>query len=231
MGRLERDLKKKVKGTKKDYAEWYSEHERQILQRTEEANSEVDRGNIKVKKRVPVKVWIIGGAAILLATVITLSVLLIKTEKQSSGIPDFTFGAEELYDNGMSSEEIEDVVTEHPQLANLEIVGGVKALNIKNGSLVMNTLNCELETESDFYMVEVRIAYTDNFFFLDKTEYEELENKAVIGGTEIEYEAKGTDSYGMYLYYAVTYAKEATLYWRVSSIEGLFDEWLQVVFD
>ncbi len=49
MGRLERDLKKKVKGTKKDYAEWYSEHERQILQRTEEANSEVDLGNIKVK--------------------------------------------------------------------------------------------------------------------------------------------------------------------------------------
>lgn len=112
----------------------------------------------------------------MLAAVITLSVLLIKTEKQSSDIPDFTFGAEEVYDNGMSSEEIEDVVTEHPQLANLEIVGGVKALNIENGSLVMNTLNCELETESDFYMVEVRIAYTDNFMFLGKTEYEELEN-------------------------------------------------------
>lgn len=94
----------------------------------------------------------------------------------------------------------------------------------------MDNLNGELETENDFYLVNIRISYTDSFIFFDKWEFEDLENKAAINGTEIEYEAKGTDNYGMYLYYAVTKEEDATLYWQVSCIEGFFDEWLQIMF-
>ena len=57
-----------------------------------------------------------------------------------------------------------------------------------------------------------------------------MQNQTVINGTDIEYEAKGTDDYGMKLYYAVTKTEDTTLYWSVSCIEGLFDEWLQIVF-
>ena len=52
MGRLERDLKRKVKNTKKDYSEWYSEHEQQIMRRVEETDEEIELGGIKAKRRV-----------------------------------------------------------------------------------------------------------------------------------------------------------------------------------
>ena len=230
MGRLERDLKKRVKNTKKDYSEWYSEHEQQILQRVDENSRDVDLGNVKAKKLVSVKAWIWGGVAILLTAIIALSVLLSRSESLDPGIPDFTFGAESVNDVAMSEEEIGEVVDEFPQLSKFTIAEGINVIYIENGSVVMNTINGELDTADDFYLIYLRISYTDNFIFFDKYEFEELENQTVVNGTEIEYEAKGTDDYGMYLYYAVTQTADATLYWRVSCIEGLFDEWLQVMF-
>lgn len=230
MGRLERELKKRVKNTKKDYSEWYSEHEQQILQRVDENSRDVDLGNVKAKKLVSVKAWIWGGVAILLTAIIALSVLLSRSESLEPGIPDFTFGAESVNDVAMSEEEIGEVVDEFPQLSKFTIAEGINVIYIENGLVVMNTINGELDTADDFYLIYLRISYTDNFIFFDKYEFEELENQTVVNGTEIEYEAKGTDDYGMYLYYAVTQTADATLYWKVSCIEGLFDEWLQVMF-
>ena len=230
MGRLERDLKKKVKNTKKDYSEWYSEHEQQILQRVDENNSEVDLGSVKVKRRVPVKVWILGGVIIVLAAIIAMSVLLSKTDSEVPEIPDFTFSEEEITEFEMSEAELNEVVEKYTQLSNFEALDGMKILYSKDSSLVMNIVDGELETADDFYFINVRISYTDNFIFFDKWEFEDLQNQTVINGTEIEYEAKGTDDYGMYLYYAVTKTEGATMYWKVSCIEGLFNEWLQVMF-
>lgn len=230
MGRFERDLKKKVKNTRKDYSEWYSEHEQQISQCVGENNSGVDLGIVKAKRRMHAKVWLVGGFIVLLAAVITLSVLLYNGTNDKPGIPDFTFGAESVNDVAMSEEEINEVIDEIPQLSKFTIAEGINVIYIEDGSVVMNTINGELETSDDFYLIYLRISYTDNFIFFDKWEFEDLQNRTVINGTEIEYEAKGTDDYGMNLYYAVTQAEEATLYWSVSCIEGLFDEWLQIMF-
>ena len=191
MGRLERDLKKRVKNTKKDYSEWYSEHEQQILQRVDENSRDVDLGNVKAKKLVSVKAWIWGGVAILLTAIIALSVLLSRSESLEPGIPDFTFGAESVNDVAMSEEEIGEVVDEFPQLSKFTIAEGINVIYIENGLVVMNTINGELDTADDFYLIYLRISYTDNFIFFDKYEFEELENQTVVNGTEIEYEEKG----------------------------------------
>lgn len=230
MGRLERNLKRKVKNTKKDYSEWYSEHEQQILQRVDENNSEVDLGNVKVKRCVPAKVWILGGAVILLAAIITMSVLLSKTSSEIPEIPDFTFSEEEVTEIDMEDEELESVLNQYAYLNKLTAVTGRQLVYNKDNSVVMYNLNGELEATSDFYFVNVRVSYADNFIFIDKVEFEDLETHIAVNGTEIEYEAKGTDDYGMYLYYAVTQAEDAILYWKVSCIEGHFDEWLQIMF-
>ena len=230
MGRLERDLKKKVKNTKKDYSEWYIEHEQQILQRVDESNSEIDLGCVKVKRRVPVKVFIFGGAVILLAAIIAMSVLLSKTGSEVPEMPDFTFSEEEVTEVNMEDEELESVLNQYTYLSKLAAVTGRQLVYSKDNSVVMYNLNGELETTNDFYFVNVRVSYADNFIFVDKVEYEDLENQIVINETEIEYAAKGTDDYGMYLYYAVTQAEDATLYWKVICIEGLFNEWLQIMF-
>ena len=158
MGRLERNLKKKVKNTKKDYSEWYSEHEQQILQRVDENNSEIDLGSVKVKRRVPVKVFILGGAVILLAAIITMSVLLSKTDSEVPEIPDFTFSEEEVTEVDMDDEDLESVLNQYSHLSKLTAVTGRQLIYNKDNSVVMYNLNGELETVNDFYFVNVRVS-------------------------------------------------------------------------
>lgn len=231
MGRFERDLKKRVKNTKKDFSEWYGEHEQQIMQCIDETDSEIDLGIVKAKRRPHAKVWIVSGFIVLLAAVITLSVLLYSGTNSKTGMPDFTFGAESVNDVVMSEAEIGEVVDEFPQLSKFTIAEGINVIYTEDGSVVMNTINGEMETDNDFYMIEVKIAYSDNFIFFDKWEFEDLENQIDVNGTDIEYEPKGMDDYGLFLYYVVTQTEDATLYWKVSCIEGLFDEWLQIMYE
>ena len=231
MGRFERDLKKKVKGTKKDYAEWYGEHEKEIMQCVEEADSEVDQGNVKIKKRATGKIWIFVSAALLLITIIAVfGIMMDKNGNRVPAIPNLTFGEENVKNEVMNDEDINEVVSQFPQITKLVVIDGISIVYIEDGSVVMNVINGELETPDDFYLVNAKISYTDNFAFFDKWEYEELENKKVINGTTVEYGAKGTDDYGMYQYCAFTRIGDVKLYWRVSCIEGLIDDWLQVMF-
>ena len=100
-----------------------------------------------------------------------------------------------------------------------------------DNSIVMTLVSGELETVDDFYFVDARISYNDNFIFLDKWEYEELGSEVVVGNTVVRYEARGLDDFGLYLFFAVTEIESETVYWRVSCMEGLFDEWLSIMFE
>lgn len=73
MGRIERDIKKKVKNTKEEYYAWYSKHKEQINQRLDESEAEIDLGNIKVKSRS--KLYIFAGIAAIFIVVIIAIVL------------------------------------------------------------------------------------------------------------------------------------------------------------
>lgn len=227
MGRLERDLKRKVKNTKKDYSEWYSEHEQQIMRRVEETDEEIELGGIKAKRRVYMPV-ILGCAVILLAAIITIIVLLNNSSRIDQ--PGLTFSEDAVTQSYMTEEEVNGLISGYPQFEKMENVTCTKLLYSADDSLVMNIVDGELETPNDFYLINIRISYTQSFIFFDKWEFEDLENQTAINGTAIEYESKGTDDYGMDLYYAVTKSENATLYWKVSCIEGLFDEWLQIMF-
>ena len=230
MGRFERDLKRRVKNTKKDYSDWYGEHEKEIMQCVEEAEFEVDRGNIKVKKRASVKIWIFVSAALLLIAIIAVFAMMDKNVNNLPAIPDFTFGEENVNNEAMKDEDINEVVGQFPQISKLVVVDGIRIVYIEDGSVVMNVINGELETPDDFYFVNVKISYTDNFAFFDRWIYEGLENKKEINGTEVEYGAKGTDDYGMYQYCVFTRMGDAKLYWKVSCMEGLIDDWMQIMF-
>lgn len=230
MGKFERDLKRKVKNTKKDYSEWYGEHEKEIMQSVVKTGSEVDLGNVKVKKRASINVWIFVGVALLLVAFIAVFGMMGKNLNNAPEIPDLTFGEENVNNEIMNAEEIDELVSKFPQISKLDIVDGISVVYVEDDSVVMNIINGELETPDDFYLVNVKISYTDNFVFFDKWEYEDLENKIVINGTEVEYGAKGTDDYGMYRYCAFMRLGDVKLYWQVSCIEGLIDDWLQIMF-
>ena len=229
---IKRDIQRKVKESKKPVEEWRTEHAEEIRSVIGKNMSEViNVGMIKVKKRF--FNYILGTVGILFIIIAVVVALLINGQQQSiqPGLPDLTFGEESVEAIQMSDEELMGVKEQHPQLNLLENTDGAKFIYQMDNSVVMTLVSGELETADDFYFVDARISYNDNFVFLDKWEYEELGSEVVVGSTVVRYEARGMDDFGLYLFFAVTETESETVYWRVSCMEGLFDEWLSIMFE
>ena len=229
---IKRDIQRKVKESKKPVEEWRTEHAEEIRSVIGKNMSEdINVGMIKAKKRF--FNYILGTVGILFIIIAVVVALLINGQQQSiqPGLPDLKFGEESVEAIQMSDEELMGVKEQHPQLNLLENTDGAKFIYQMDNSVVMTLVNGELETADDFYFVDARISYNDNFIFLDKWEYEELGSEVVVGSTVVRYEARGVDDFGLYLFFAVTETESETVYWRVSCMEGLFDEWLSIMFE
>lgn len=229
---IKRDIQRKVKESKKPVEEWRTEHAEEIRSVIGKNMSEdTNVGMIKAKKRF--FNYILGTVGILFIIIAVVVALLINGQQQSiqPGPPDLTFGEESVEAIQMSDGELMGVKEQHPQLNLLENTDGAKFIYQIDNSVVMTLVSGEMETADDFYFVDARISYNDNFIFLDRWEYEELESEVVIGSTVVRYEARGVDDFGLYLFFAVTETESETVYWRVSCMEGLFDEWLSIMFE
>lgn len=229
---IKRDIQRKVKESKKPVEEWRTEHAEEIRSVIGKNMSEdTNVGMIKAKKRF--FNYILGTVGILFIIIAVVVALLINGQQQSiqPGLPDLTFGEESVEEIQMSDEELMGVKEQHPQLNLLENTDGAKFIYQVDNSIVMTLVSGEMETADDFYFVDARISYNDNFIFLDRWEYEELGSEVVIGSTVVRYEARGMDDFGLYLFFAVTETESETVYWRVSCMEGLFDEWLSIMFE
>lgn len=230
MGRFERRLRKKVSQCKKPYSVWREEHKDELSKVTDIVNSEEKYGEVKAKRRGIYTVFaFIGGLLLIVAAVLTG--LNATNQSAQPGLPDLKFGEESVEAIQMSDEELMEVKEQHYQLNLLENTDGAKFIYQMDNSVVMTLVSGELETADDFYFVDARISYNDNFIFLDKWEYEELGSEVVVGSTVVRYEARGMDDFGLYLFFAVTETESETVYWRVSCMEGLFDEWLSIMFE
>lgn len=233
---IKRDIQRKVKESKRPVEEWRTEHAeeiRSVIGKNMRKNMSEDTnvGMIKAKRRYSNYIW--GMVGILFIIIAVVVALLINGQQQSiqPGLPDLTFGEESVEAIQMSDEELMEVKEQHPQLNLLENTDGTKFIYQMDNSIVMTLVSGEMETADDFYFVDARISYNDNFIFLDRWEYEELESEVVIGSTVVRYEARGVDDFGLYLFFAVTETESETVYWRVSCMEGLFDEWLSIMFE
>ena len=229
---IKRDIQRKVKESKKSVEEWRTEHAEEIRSVIGKNMSEdTNVGMIKAKKRF--FNYILGTVGILFIIIAVVVALLISVQQQSiqPGLPDLTFGEESVEAIQMSDEELMEVKEQHYQLNLLENTDGTKFIYQVDNSIVMTLVSGEMETADDFYFVDARISYNDNFIFLDRWEYEELESEVVVGSTVVRYEARGMDDFGLYLFFAVTETESETVYWRVSCMEGLFDEWLSIMFE
>lgn len=228
---IKRDIQRKVKESKKPVEEWRTEHAEEIRSVIGKNISEdINVGMIKAKKRF--FNYILGTVGILFIIIAVVVALLINGQRSiQPGLPDLTFGEESVEAIQMSDEELVEVKEQHPQLNLLENTDGAKFIYQMDNSVVMTLVNGELEIADDFYFVDARISYNDNFIFLDKWEYEELGSEVVVGSTVVRYEARGVDDFGLYLFFAVTETESETVYWRVSCMEGLFDEWLSIMFE
>ena len=229
MGHFERKLRKKVSQFQKPYGVWRKEHEEK-LERAVKA--EEHDGAVKAKRRIPNVLWSAAAGIVLAAVILTTVILLLNnnTSQTQPGIPDLTFGEEDVAVSAMSDDELAALVAEVPQFTRFKIARGDKTTYKEDNSLVMQTIRGEYETPDDFYLITARVLYNENFVFLSRPAYDELEETRQFGDVTVNYGLITKSSDDIYLYYALSESDAGTVYWRIESYEGLFDEWLEDTF-
>lgn len=237
MGKLEREIRKRMKQSAEPYEVWAQKHSDELAKIAAKQESQtVDvGGTVKAKRRIPNFAWLIGAGIVLLTLILTISILLSRNASQTQipsqpQIPDLSFGDDFVNVSYMTEDEISAIKEEVPQFSNFLITEATKSTHLEDGSLVMYTIRGELETEDDFYLIEARILYNDNFVFLGRTNYRDFEMTQTIGDTKVSSKYVGKDSDDIYQYLLLSENGNTTVYWSLDSYEGLFDEWLEITF-
>lgn len=237
MGKLEREIRKRMKQSAEPYEVWAQKHSDELAEiaAKQESRSVDVGGAAKAKRRIPNFAWLIGAGIVLLTLVLTVSILLSRNASQTQipsqpQIPDLSFGDDFVNVSYMTEDEISAIKEEVPQFSNFLITEATKSTHLEDGSLVMYTIRGELETEDDFYLIEARILYNDNFVFLGRTNYRDFEMTQTIGDTKVSSKYVGKDSDDIYQYLLLSENGNTTVYWSLDSYEGLFDEWLEITF-
>lgn len=227
MGRLERKIRKRLKQETQPFEAWCEAH-KDRLSRFEQPQ-ESDLGQVKAKRRSPAFVWLACALALLfVALAVTLGLLL--NNRPQSPVSDLTFGEEAVRTEELSETEFDSCLEILPPLANLEREGELKEVLLEDGSLVNVIVWGSMVTENDYYYIEARIVFNSNFIISNRDQYTGLENSIMIGETPVSYGVRGQDDYGFDQYRVVSEHGDVTAYWTVSSINGEFEEWLQLTF-
>lgn len=227
MGRLERKIRKRLKQETQPFEAWCEAH-KDRLSRFEQPQ-ESDLGQVKAKRRSPAFVWLACALALLfVALAVTLGLLL--NNRPQSPVSDLTFGEEAVRTEELSETEFDSCLEILPPLANLEREGELKEVLLEDGSLVNVIVWGSMVTENDYYFIEARIVFNSNFIISNRDQYTGLENSIMIGETPVSYGVRGQDDYGFDQYRVVSEHGDVTAYWTVSSINGEFEEWLQLTF-
>lgn len=229
MGRFERDIRKKIEESDKPFNEWFAERQDRLTDFEPPEEPASDLGPVRVRRRT--FAWLTGAIAVLLVAFVVTAVFLFRGQPQSQPqIPDLTFGEEGVYMNELSDEELQETIQRVPALASLSVTNQRKVLRYADQSLVMVVVKGEQMTDNDFYLVEAKVEYNENYIFLEKPQYDNLSTNIKIGKTNISYGLKGQSDYGLDEYYILSETDDATVYWKVSSVNGLLEEWLQLTF-
>ncbi len=226
MGRFEKKIRKRLEKSTKPFDEWYEDNRERFPQMEQESVDDIS-GFTKAKKRYTSRYWIMGLCVLLALLVIMTSIMLSKNSDNSS----MTFGDDEVYSLVVDEQEISDVFREIPYLAKIKFVDATEAFLRSDKSLVMRTVNGELETENNLYLITARIQLNDNYLWLGKSKHEGLQNKTAINGIEISYEFKNVDGYGLNQYYMLTQSDTAKIYWDISCYENTFVEFISYIFE
>lgn len=234
MGKFERAFRKKYRQEVPPYEVWRAENSHRFPQPAQ-SPEQIENGHVMAKRRFPAWGWgVLAGAAVLLALILTLVFLLrdrpSSLPEQPGSIPDLTFGIDEIYSVSMTDNEINGCREFIPYLEELLVQESTKVLRESDDSLVMYILRGELETEADYYFIEARLVFNENYVLSNKDQYEHLEESVEIDGLQIHYELMETNQTPRYRYYVLSEYEDVTIYWTVSSINDHFDEWLQLTF-
>ena len=229
MGRFERDIRKKIEESDQPFNEWFAERQDRLTDFEPPEEPASDLGPVRVRRRT--FAWLTGAIAVLLVAFVVTAVFLFRGQPQSQPqIPDLSFGEEGVYMEALTDEEFQQTLQQVPALSRLTVTEQRAVRHQQDDSIVMVIVMGEQETNDDYYFVEARIEYNENYMFLEKSQYDNLENVEMFGDIKVSYEVAGTDKYGFAEYRILSETDDATVYWTVSSVNGLLEEWLQLTF-
>ena len=227
MGRLERKIRKRLTQETQPFEAWYEAH-KDRLSRFEQLQ-ESDLGQVKAKRRSPALVRLACALALLfVALAVTLGLLL--NNYSQSPTSEMIFGENDIKVGALTEAEFEQCIEILPSIANIENEEKYKEVRQDDNSLVSIAVHGYNETDNDYYFVDVRIVFNKNFILSNRDQYTGLENSVMIGETPVSYGVRGQDDYGFDQYRVVSEHGDVTAYWTVSSINGEFEEWLQLTF-
>ena len=229
MGRFERDIRKKIEESDQPFNEWFAERQDRLTDFEPPEEPASDLGPVRVRRRT--FAWLTGAIAVLLVAFVVTAVFLFRGRSQSQPqIPDLSFGEEGVYMEVLTEDDYQQTIQRVPVLTKLTITEQWAIRHSVDHSIAMVNLVGEQMTETDFYFVNARIEYNENYNFSEKMYYQDLKNKTIIGNTQVSYDENGTDEYGLTEYRVLSETDDATVYWTVSSVNDLLEEWLQLTF-
>lgn len=229
MGRFERDIRKKIEESDQPFNEWFAERQDRLTDFEPPEEPASDLGPVKVRRRT--FAWLTGAIAVLLVAFVVTAVFLFRGRSQSQPqIPDLSFGEEGVYMEVLTEDDYQQTIQRVPVLTKLTITEQWAIRHSVDHSIAMVNLVGEQMTETDFYFVNARIEYNENYNFSEKMYYQDLKNKTIIGNTQVSYDENGTDEYGLTEYRILSETDDVTVYWKVSSVNDLLEEWLQLTF-
>ena len=233
MGKFERSFRKKYKQDVPSYEAWRAENSHRFPQPAQ-SPEQIENGRVMAKRRFPAWGWgVLAGAAVLLALILTLVFSLRdrpSLPEQPGSIPDLTFGDRQVYSISMSEDDLIRCQDFIMSFADWSVTESTKMLRNDDDSLVLYIVRGELETEADYYFIEARLVFNENYVLSNKDQYENLEESVEIDGLQVHYELMETNQTPRYRYYVLSEYEDVTIYWTVSSINDHFDEWLQLTF-
>ena len=229
MGRFERDIRKKIEESDQPFNEWFAERQDRLTDFEPPEEPASDLGPVKVRRRT--FAWLTGAIAVLLVAFVVTAVFLFRGQPQSQPqIPDLSFGEEGVYMEALTDEEFQRTLQQVPALTRLTVTEQRAVRHQQDDSIVMVIVIGEQETNDDYYFIEAKVEYNENYNFSEKMYYQDLKNKTIIGNTQVSYDENGTDEYGLTEYRILSETDDVTVYWTVSSVNDLLEEWLQLTF-
>lgn len=227
MGRFERKIQKLMREEVEDFDVWFERNKDKfpgLSDAPAAPQQEVEpSGAVKLKRRLA---WAIPLAFVLVALCVFLCCLPLIL---NSGSPS-RFGEERVQAFDLSAEERQAVLDEYPFMSELNVISGTRRIKTDNSSLVFISLNCELETDVDYYLVTVQIEYNPYYDFITKEVYTNFESEKTVNGAQIQYKQNGTDVEGLYWYYMASEKDGRHMYWEVHSVTQSIDQFIDIMF-
>lgn len=227
MGKFEKKIRKRLDDEKEEFNVWFEKNHEKLQDFSDYCkieDAEREGNTIKVNNK---KVWLIPIGFMLVVLCLFLCFLpMLVPEKTPSH-----FGNDDVHSMELNAEEQKEILQQNPFISKLENLTFLKLLKNEDDSLVFVIADGEIETESDFYFVNIQIEIDPYYHFTSKPIYSELANYTKKGEYSIHYEKKYVDTDDINWYYMLAEKGKQKIYWEVCCFEESIEQFINLMFD